>query len=172
TSDDVLFTIHSFMIHQELNISAEMQLYVNDVPAPDKSTVVFTLNEPNPRFHFYFVVRYNAVYMMAKHVWENASDLKPFTNYPPVSLGAYVAMDSDPNGYWELFKRRDDWQQTTPGMNTGQAGPPYILTILYGPSQGKVIAMARHELDVLFDLDYDAFKPLIDSTPTARSWFR
>ena len=172
TADDVAFTVNALKNNPGLVFSAEMKLYVNTVTASDPYTVVFTLNEPNPRFHFYFTARYNAVYMMAKHVWENATDLKTFTNYPPVSLGAYVAMDSDPNGYWELFKRRDDWQQTTPGMITGQAGPPYILTIFYGPSQSKVIAMARHELDVLFDLDYDAFKPLIDSTPTARSWFR
>ncbi len=172
TADDMVFTVKSLMNNPGMVFSAEMKLYVKDIAASDPYTVVVTLNEPNPRFHFYFTARYNAVYMMAKHVWEKADDLKTFTNYPPVSLGAYVAQDSDPNGYWELFKRRDDWQQTTPGIITGQPGPQYILTIFYGPSQSKVIAMSRHELDVLFDLDFDAFKPLIDSTPTARSWFR
>jgi peptide/nickel transport system substrate-binding protein len=172
TADDVVFTVQSLMNTPGLLFSAEMKLYVQSVSAPDPYTVQFTLNEPNPRFHFYFTARYNGVYMMAKHVWSQASDLKTFTNYPPVSLGAYVAQDSDPNGYWELFKRRDDWQSTTPGMLTGQPGPDYILTIFYGPVQNKVIAMTRHELDVVFDLDYDAFKPLIESTPTTRSWFR
>ncbi len=172
TADDVVFTVQTLMNTPGLLFSAEMKLYVKEVTAVDPVNVLFKLNEPNQRFHFYFTARYNAVYMMAKHVWQNAPDIKTFTNYPPVSLGAYVAEDADPNGYWELFKRRDDWQQTTPGMITGQAGPPYILTIFYGPSQSKVIAMARHELDVLFDLDYDAFKPLLASTPTARSWFR
>jgi peptide/nickel transport system substrate-binding protein len=172
TSDDVVFTIQSLINNQGLNFSAEMKLYVKDISAPDKYTVVFNLNEPNPRFHFYFTVRYNAVYMMAKHVWEKASDLKTFTNYPPVSLGAYVSADSDPNGYWELFKLRDDWQSTTTGMLVGQGGPQYLLTIFYGDSQKKVIAMARHDLDVLFDLDYEAFKPLTESTASARSWFK
>jgi peptide/nickel transport system substrate-binding protein len=172
TADDVVFTVNSLMNNPGLLFSAEMKLYVKDISASDPYTVVVNLNEANPRFHFYFTARYNAVYMMAKHVWEQASDLKTFTNYPPVSLGAYVASDSDPNGYWELFKRRDDWQQSTPGIITGQPGPQYILTIFYGPSVSKVIAMSRHELDVLFDLDADAFKPLIDSTPTARSWFK
>ncbi len=172
TAEDVVFTVNSLVNNPGLVFSAEMKLYVKDISAPDPYTVVVNLNEPNPRFHFYFTARYNAVYMMAKHVWEKADDLKTFTNYPPVSLGAYVAQDSDPNGYWELFKRRDDWQQTTPGMITGQPGPQYIMTIFYGPSQSKVIAMSRHELDVLFDLDADAFKPLIQSTPTARSWFK
>ena len=172
TADDVVFTVNSLVNNPGLAFSAEMKLYVKDASASDPYTVVFNLNEPNPRFHFYFTARYNAVYMMAKHVWEKAPDIKTFTNYPPVSLGAYVAQDSDPNGYWELFKRRDDWQNTTPGVITGKPGPQYILTIFYGPGQSKVIAMSRHELDVLFDLDADAFKPLIQSTPTARSWFK
>jgi peptide/nickel transport system substrate-binding protein len=172
TADDVVFTVNSLINNPGLVFSAEMKLYVKDVSASDPYTVVFNLNEANPRFHFYFTARYNAVYMMAKHVWEKAGDIKTFTNYPPVSLGAYVASDSDPNGYWELFKRRDDWQQTTPGIITGKPGPQYLMTIFYGPSQSKVIAMSRHELDVLFDLDADAFKPLIDSTPSARSWFK
>ncbi|MBV9596477.1 MAG: ABC transporter substrate-binding protein [Chloroflexi bacterium] len=172
TSDDVAFTVQSLMNTPGLFNSAEMKLYVKDVSAPDKYTVVFNLNEPNPRFHTYFTVRYNAVYIMAKHVWQNASDLNTFTNYPPVSLGAYVVQDADPNGFWELFKLRDDWQNTTPGLITGKPGPTYLLTIFYGAGQQKVIAMARHDLDVLFDLDYEAFKPLIDGTPTARSWYQ
>jgi len=171
SADDVVFTVNSLVNTPGLLFSAEMKLYVRDVSAQDRYTVVVNLNEPNPRFHNFFTARYNAIYMMAKHVWEGASDLRTFTNYPPVSLGAYNAVDSDPNGYWELFKRRDDWAQTTPGLLTGQPGPEYILTIFYGPPTSKVIAMARHELDVLFDLDADAFKPLIESTPTARSWF-
>jgi peptide/nickel transport system substrate-binding protein len=172
TADDVVYTIQSLMNTPGLLFSAEMKLYVKDVSASDPYTVVVNLNEPNSRFHFYFTARYNGVYMMAKHVWSQAADLKTFTNYPPVSLGAYVSSDSDPNGYWELFKRRDDWQSTTPGMITGTPGPDYILTIFYGPVQSKVIAMTRHELDVVFDLDYDAFKPLIESTSSARSWFK
>ena len=170
SADDVVFTVNTLINNPGLVFSAEMKLYVNSVSAVDPHNVSFKLNEPNPRFHFYFTARYNAVYMMAKHVWEKASDLKTFTNYPPVSLGAYVSSDSDPNGYWELFKRRDDWQATTTGMLVGQPGPQYLLTIFYGDSQKKVIAMARHDLDVLFDLDYEAFKPLTESTASARSW--
>lgn len=171
TSDDVVFTVQSLMNTPGLFFSAEMKLYVKDVSAPDKYSVVFNLNEPNPRFHLYFTTRYNAVYIVPKHTWQG-QDMNTYTNYPPVSLGAYTVQDADPNGYWELFKLRDDWQKTTPGIITGQSGPPYLLTIFYGGVQQKVIAMSRHDLDVLFDLDYEAFKPLIDSTASARSWFQ
>jgi peptide/nickel transport system substrate-binding protein len=110
--------------------------------------------------------------MMARHVWEKAGDVKTFTHFPPVSLGAYKYADSDPNGYWELFQRRDDWQKTSAGMLTGQPGPEYILTIFYGDDQHKIIAMTRHGLDVLMDLNFEAFASLRKSTSSARSWYK
>jgi len=172
TADDVVYTVNTLMNNPGLNWSAELKLYVKEVSNPDKYTVVFKLNESNPRFAGYFTVRYNAVYIMPKHVAEKQADLKTWTNFPPVSLGAYVAAESDPNGYWELFKLRDDWQKATPGILTGKAGPEYILSIFYGANERKAIAMARHDLDLFMDIDYEAFNAIQSSTPTARSWFK
>ncbi len=31
--------------------------------------------------------------------------------------------------------------------------------------------MSRHELDVFFDVDFEAFETVLDTTPTARSWY-
>ncbi len=31
--------------------------------------------------------------------------------------------------------------------------------------------MSRGELDVFFDVDYEAFQTVLDTTPTARSWY-
>jgi peptide/nickel transport system substrate-binding protein len=152
--------------------SAEMGLYMEDVSAPDKYTLVFDLTERNPRFHYYFAARWNGVYAMAKHVWEEVEDPMTFKNYPPLSLGAYTLEDFDPTGYWYLVKRRDDWERTTGGMITGKPGPENILVIYYGESERRVIAMARHELDVFMNVDYEAFGALLSSTPSARSWFK
>jgi peptide/nickel transport system substrate-binding protein len=172
TADDVVFTVNTLKGHPGMNWSAEMDLYVENVTAADKYTVVFDLKESNPRFHYFHTSRYNGVYMMPKHVWETVEDPMSFTFFPVVSLGAYVYEDSDPSGYWELFKLRDDWERATPGIITGKPGPKYILTIFYGGSERKVIAMARHDLDVFMNVDYEAFKALLESTPTTRSWFK
>ncbi len=172
TADDVVFTVNMLKANEGMTWSAEMNLYVVDVVKQDTYTVVFTLTETNPRFHAFFTSRYNALYIVPKHVWETAEDPKTFAFYPPVSLGAYVYEDSDPSGYWELFRLREDWERATPGIITGKAGPEYILTLFYGGSERKTIAMARHDLDLFMDVDYEAFQALIDSTPTARSWFR
>jgi peptide/nickel transport system substrate-binding protein len=171
TADDYVFTCNLLKDHPGMAWSTELGLYMEDVTAPDPYTLVFTLKEPNPRFHYFFKARWSGVYAMAKHVWETVEDPMTFTNNPPVSLSAYVYEQLDPAGYWLLYKRRDDWERTAVGMIIGKPGPEYVLTIFYGGSERNVIAMARHELDVLMDLDYEAFNALIAAVPTVRSWF-
>src|SRR5215207_2568661 len=172
SADDLVYTVNTLKENPGMSWSAEMKLYVKDIQKTDNSTVVFTLNEPNIRFHTYFTARYNAVYMMAKHVWEKGGDPKTFKNSPPVSLGAYTVAETDPSGFWMLYKRRDDWQKTTVGTIVNKPGPPYILSVFFGDSAKKAIAASRHNLDVLFDADIEAFQAIQGSTPTMQSWFK
>ncbi|HEX9439958.1 MAG TPA: ABC transporter substrate-binding protein [Roseiflexaceae bacterium] len=172
SADDLVYTVNTLKDNPGLTWSAEMKLYVKDVKKTDNNTVVFTLNEPNIRFHTYFTARYNAVYMMAKHVWEKGGDPKTFKNNPPVSLGAYTVDQTDPSGFWMLYKRRDDWQKTTVGVIVNKPGPQYILSIFYGDSAKKAIALSRHNLDILFDVDIEAWQAIQGSTPSVRSWFK
>ncbi|MDI3473421.1 MAG: peptide/nickel transport system substrate-binding protein [Thermotogaceae bacterium] len=172
TADDLIFTVEYLKAHEGLVWNADFNAYVDKVEKLDKYTVKFTLKEPYPRFHNLFTARYNACYIMPKHVWEKVEDPGSFDFFPPVSLGAYVYKDSDPSGYWELFERREDWQRTSVGVITGKPGPKYILTIFYGPSEKKVMAMLSNELDVLMDLDLEAFKALIRRGKYVRSWYK
>ena len=172
TADDLVFTVNNLKDHPGMNWSTELNLFVKSVQRVDQQTVVFQLTQSNPRFHYYFTVRYNAIWMQAKHIWQSVEDPMSFKFYPPVSLGAYEAMDSDPSGYWECFKRRSDWQRTTPGILTDKPGPAYIMTIYYGGSDRNAIAMSRHELDLLRNVDYEAFQALLKKTSTARPWYQ
>ena len=170
--DDVVYTIETTMANSALTWSPDLNLWVDKVEKTGDNSVTFTLKSPNPRFHSLFEARWNGVYMMPKHIFEKETDLASFTFKDPVVLGAYVPTQFDPNGFWELFQIRDDWQNTPAGIEVGQAGPKYVLTIFYGDSTKKAIAMSRHELDVFFDADFEAFKSVIDSTPTFRSWYK
>ncbi|MEW6045324.1 MAG: ABC transporter substrate-binding protein [Bacillota bacterium] len=172
TADDVVFTVKNLMANPGMLWSSELNSYVASVEKADNYTVVFRLKKPYPRFHYLFTARYNAIYMQPKHVWEKVKSPFEYTFWPPVSLGPYVVKDADPAGYWELFERRPDWQRTVPGMLTGQPGPRFILTIFYGPDEKKVIAMAQHNLDVLMDLNFEAFRTLLSRSSTARSWYK
>lgn len=175
TADDLVYTVQTLMGNDKLGAggwSAQLNQFVDSVDKVDDFTVQFNLKTSNPRFHTLFQARYNSIFMMPKHIFEKVDDLTTYTySDNPVVLGAYEPVDFDPNGYWELFQRRDDWQRTSVGIVTGNPGPKYILTIFYDNSTKKVIAMSRGELDVFFDVDFEAFQSLLDTTPTARSWY-
>lgn len=122
---------------------------VKDAQAVDDLTVVVELTKPNSRFHTAFLERWNALRPMPKHIFEKAEDILAFDFHPPVSLGPYVYVSHDPAGYWVLWRKRDDWQRTVTGKLFGEPVPEYVLFINYGPPEKQIMAMMRHELDVV-----------------------
>jgi peptide/nickel transport system substrate-binding protein len=174
-ADDLVFTVQTINDTEGLVGSggwkAQLNQYLDSVEKVDDFTVVFNLKEANPRFHTLFETNWNGIYMMPKHSIEKVADLTTDFLANPVVLGAYVPIQADPTGYWELFQRREDWERTPAGIVTGNPGPTYVMTIFYGDSAKKAIAMSRGELDVYFDADYEAFQTTLDGTPTARSWY-
>ena len=183
-ADDVVYTIETIKANPELGQGGwHPQLVDFDVQVEKTGdhSVKFTLNRSNPRFHTLFESRWNGIYMMPKHVVEAAAmelaegeNLGAWVWEAPdvVVLGNYLPVEADPNGYWELFKRRDDPENSLAGIITGNSGPPYALSIFYGNENiKKAIAMSRGELDVYFDVDIESFETTLDTTPTARSWY-
>lgn len=175
TADDVVYTVELLKSNPELAASgwsAEFNNFLDSIEKTGDFSVRFNLNQPAPRFHTLFETRWNGVYMMPKHIFETVDDPVTFTFSEPVVLGAYNVVDADPNGYWELFERREDWERTPAGIVVGKPGPKYVLTVFYGDSTKKAIAMSRGDLDVFFDVDFEAFQTVLDTTPTARSWYK
>jgi peptide/nickel transport system substrate-binding protein len=175
TADDLVYTVQTLMDSPELGANGwhtQLVQFVESVEKTGDHSVSFTLKEPNARFHSMFEARWNGVYMMPKHVFEEVEDLATFTNNPPVVLGTYIPVQADPNGFWELYERREDWERSPAGVQTGNPGPDNILSIFYGDSTRKAIAMSRGELDVYFDADFEAFQTTLDTAPTARSWYQ
>jgi peptide/nickel transport system substrate-binding protein len=174
TADDLIFTVDTLMTIPELGQSGwsvQLNNFVESAEKIDDFTVQFNLTQSSPRFHTLFEARWNGVYMMPKHIMENVDDLGTWAFEEPVVLGAYIPTQFDPNGFWELYERREDWEQSPAGVLTGNPGPQYVLTIFYGDSTRKAIAMSRGELDVFFDADFEAFASVLDATDTARSWY-
>ena len=124
---------------------------VDSMETPDPYTVVFKLKKPNSRFHALFTVRWNAIWIMPKHVFEKVEDPQKFDFNKPVSLGAYVLNSYDPDGKWYIWQLRDDWQRTTLGR-FGKPGPKYLAYVDPGPPDKRVIAQLNHELDVIHDV--------------------
>lgn len=175
TADDLVFTVETIKNSPDLTQSgwnALLNQFMDSVEKTGDYSVTFNLTEPNSRFHSLFETRWNGIYMMPKHIVENVEgDLGLWEWTDPVVLGNYLPVEADPNGFWELFERRDDPENSVAGIITGNPGPKYVLSIFYGDSSRKAIAMSRGELDVYFDVDIEAFETTLDTTPTARSWY-
>src|SRR5690606_27484543 len=97
TADDVIYTVEKQKATPGMLWSGVFSAQVDTISAPDPYTVVFKLKAPNARFHATFLVRWDAAWIMPKHVFEKVDDVMTFKNDPPVSLGAYTLHSYDPN---------------------------------------------------------------------------
>src|SRR5262249_29009764 len=132
--------------------------------------VVFRLKRPNSRFHAQFTVRWGAIWIMPKHVFERQQDPVRFDFNAPVSLGAYKLHSFDPNGKWYIWEKRADWQRTTVAR-FGEPGPRYAVYVDPGPPDKRVISQLNHELDVVHDLAPEGMFTLARQSQTSRGWF-
>jgi len=171
TAADVVHTVTTQIKHKNMRWSAALSLNVEAVEAPDPYTVRFTLTKPNSRFHALFTVRWNAVWIMPKHVFEKVEDPLKFDFNKPVSLGAYVLHNYDPEGRWYIWRLRDDWQRTTLGAY-GKPGPKYLAYVDPGPPDKRVIAQMNHELDVIHDVAPEGMFTLAKQSKSSVAWFK
>ena len=169
TADDVVFTTDTHLKTNGLVRSAQFQLNVASIEAPDPHTVIFKLKKPNSRFHALFTVRWNAAWIMPKHIFEGKDPLK-FDFNPPVSIGAYTLHSYDPNGQWFTWQKRDDWQRTTIAR-FGEPAPRYVTYLDPGPPDRRVIAQMNHQLDIIHDVSPEGMFKLAKDSPSSIGWF-
>ena len=176
-ADDLVFSVETMWNESGLTQGgwhSQFSSFLESVEKVDDYTVTFNLLRPNPRFHKNFEARWAGLYMMPEHVFSGVEDIVNYTYQDGPYLGLYEPVEMDPNGFWNLFKRREDPENTAVCQyleTTDECGPGYVLTILYGDSTKKAIAMSRGELDAFFNVDFEAFLSVSESTPTAQSWF-
>jgi peptide/nickel transport system substrate-binding protein len=126
TADDVVYTVQTQMATPGYVWSAPFSTTVESVEATDKYTVHFKLKQPNSRFHSIFSVRWNAAWIMPKHIFEQQEDPMAFDFNPPVGLGPYTLHSFDPNGAWYIWEKRADWDKTAMAQ-WGEPGPKYVI---------------------------------------------
>ena len=171
TADDVVYTIQTHMKTNGLRWSAAVQVNVAEVSAPDTNTVVFKLKKPNSRFHALFTVRWNAMWMMPKHVFEKQADPGKFAFDPPVTLGAYklLQLRSQREMVHLAASRRLAAHYARP---LGQAGTEYVAYIDPGPPDKRVIAQLNHQLDIIHDTSPEGMFTLARQSKDSHGWFK
>lgn len=171
SSADVKATVDIQVKNANMRFSAVLANNVASVEAPDAETVIFKLKKPNSRFHTNFTVRWGAIWILPKHVFDKVEDPLKFDFNKPVTLGAYTLQSFDPDGKWYIWQLREDWQRTSLG-SLGKPGPKYLAYIDPGPPDKRVIAQLNHELDVIHDIAPEGMFTLAKQDKGTRAWFK
>ncbi|RDJ19800.1 ABC transporter substrate-binding protein [Bosea caraganae] len=171
SSADVKATVDVQIKNPNMRFSAVLANNVASVEAPDAETVIFKLKKPNSRFHTNFTVRWGAIWILPKHVFEKVDDPSKFDFNKPVSLGAYTLNSFDPDGKWYIWQLREDWQRSSLGRY-GKPGPKYLAYVDPGPPDKRVIAQLNHELDVIHDIAPEGMFTLAKQDKGTRAWFK
>ncbi|HET9534305.1 MAG TPA: ABC transporter substrate-binding protein [Mesorhizobium sp.] len=171
TADDVVYTVETQIKNPSMLWGPVFAASVEAVTAPDKHTVLFKLKRPNSRFHATFTVRWNAAWIMPKHVFEKVEDPTKYDFNPPVTLGPYKLHSFDPNGKWYIWEKREDWQRTTLAR-FGEPGPKYAAYIDPGPPDKRVILQLNHQLDIIHDTSPEGVFTLVKQSPSSHGWFK
>ncbi|RXT54566.1 peptide ABC transporter [Bosea sp. Tri-44] len=171
SSADVKATVDIQVKNANMRFSAVLANNVASVEAPDAETVIFKLKKPNSRFHTNFTVRWGAIWILPKHVFDKVEDPLKFDFNKPVTLGAYTLQSFDPDGKWYIWQLREDWQRTSLG-SLGKPGPKYLAYVDPGPPDKRVIAQLNHELDVIHDIAPEGMFTLAKQDKGTRAWFK
>ncbi len=176
TSADVVFSVQLVQNNKDLTGAgtAGVREWVKSVAAPDPQTVVFTLNNPNPRFQLdYFSVKiWGSFAIVPKHIWDG-KDPVTFKNYEPgqspVFSGAYRLKSFNAGATEFIYERNDNWW----GVKAGKKlpAPKTIIFTWLGSVENRSAAMADGNMDSLGDITLGAFKAIQAKNKTAIAWY-
>ncbi len=106
----------------------------------------------------------SALTIVPKHIFEKEADVLAFRNTYPVTLGPYFLKEFDPNGYWALWERREDWERSAWGW-MGEVKPKYVLYKDFGPEEVRVLAFVQNQYDVDTFMSPDSIKAVQGMNP-------
>lgn len=149
TTKDILFTINLLMKNAQLNGASSYIPFVKNMSATDAQTVVFTLKDPNPRFHYNFICGIvNGQDFVAEHIW-SGKDPMTMKDNPPVRTGPYKLDRVIPAQKMYVWKKDPNyWNKATLDPK-----PEYIV-YRSGPTlDSEVEEFQRGQIDIPANLD-------------------
>jgi peptide/nickel transport system substrate-binding protein len=169
TSADVVFTVETLMAHEGFNAHTFFVDNVASVSAPDDFTVAFELTQPNSRFHTTFLDRWGSTWIMPKHIFETVEDPITFEFNPFVGTGPYKLHSFDETGFWTIWEKREDWENSPTGILYGEPVPQYIVYQAFANEGAKIVAQLTHQLDAV-DLSAEGLSAALAQGDTIRAY--
>jgi peptide/nickel transport system substrate-binding protein len=159
-ADDVVFTINMLLDNApELNWSAGLENWIENVEKVDDSTVTINLKKSNPRFQLdNFSVRiWGGPTIVPEHIWQDQDPLT-FKNFDldqgwPIFTGPYTVDNVNETEF--TYVRNDDWWGAEAGWKD-LPEPEKLIWVWYGPEETRVAAMVNGGLDSMMDVTLGA----------------
>lgn len=151
TADDFIYTLETAFKHREtFNFVSAYVNYVKSWEQVDRYT--FEIETINPAYDFTTVLgvyTWGAQFTPApKHIFEPlGDDVVTYNNAPAVTLGPYKIKEYDPNGFWQLWELREDWERSGWG-NQGEPKAKYVLYKDFGAEETRALAFVQNQYDV------------------------
>lgn len=169
TAADVVFTAETLVKYEGFNAHSFFVDNVKSVKATDDYTVLFELKQPNSRFHTTFLDRWGCTWIMPKHIFEKQTNPVLFEFNPFVGTGPYKLHSLDPQGFWTIWVKRDDWAKSPTGILYGEPKPKYVVYQAFANEGSKILAQLTHKADVL-NLSSEGLKALLAQSKSSRAY--
>jgi peptide/nickel transport system substrate-binding protein len=174
TADDVIYTLDAIFANKEKITNNGARTVGNYVKAYSKvDNYTFEIETANPSYDLHTVLGVYtwgaALTIVPKHIFEKEADVTAFRNTKPVTLGPYVVKEFDPNGFWQLWERREDWERSAWGW-MGEPKPKYVLYKDFGPEETRVLAFVENQYDVDTFMSPDSIKAAVAQNPEISTW--
>jgi peptide/nickel transport system substrate-binding protein len=162
TADDVIYTLETYFTQKDKLTNggvATITRYLKGYEKVDTYTLDVETVQPSYRLNTQMGVYTwgSSFNIVPKHIFEKEADISKFRNTYPVTIGPFILKEFDPNGFWALWERRDDWQRSAWGW-MGDIKPKYVLLQDFGPEEKRVLAMVQNQYDVDTFMSPDSIK--------------
>ncbi len=134
TANDIMFTFDLMKKYPALDGNAVWQ-FLNSVSAPNSSTVVFDLKQPDVAAFYYLT----SVLPVPQSVWSKIKNPVTYTNTSPVATGPFMLQRFSPQDYL-LGKNPDYWRK----------GQPHVSALsfpAYTSNSSVELALSRGQVD-------------------------
>ncbi len=171
-ANDVVFTINTLLEKKaDIPTGASMATYIKDVELVNDYEIIINTLESYPKLSQTMGVTVwgNAFRVIPEHIFSKTDILTdPYEN--PVSIGPYVLIDRDPQGYWFLYQKREDWQFSDVGAISGEPHAEYVLFQSFGTEDKRVMAMLNNDIDILCDITPESWEVLQMGNEHVQTW--
>jgi peptide/nickel transport system substrate-binding protein len=153
TVDDIIYTLDTtFKYRDKLTFVFRAANYIKDGSWTKVDDYTMEVETANPAYDFQTVMgvySWGSLFtIVPKHIYEPLGEaVITYKAAPAVTLGPYKIKEFDPNGFWQLWELRDDWERSGWG-NLGQPKPKYVLYKDFGAEETRTLAFVQNQYDV------------------------